>query len=90
MPKSARRMSVIASGYRSISTGNDQPIIVLSPTVDIKNETAQKPIAQSLYFGPFGNISQNVSPQLVISPTAVFRHARVTVTARIIPPTLPK
>ena len=86
----ASTMIVIASGYRNMSTGNDHRIIAPSPMVDIRKDMTQKPIAHTRYFGPRGKSSQNISPQLVMSPTAVLRQASVTITARMIPPTLPK
>ena len=61
-----------------------------SPIVATKKEKMQNPVVHILYEGPAGKIVQNVSLQLVIKPTAVFRHAKVTMTARMIAPTSPK
>ena len=59
-------------------------MITFNPKFAIKRDTAVNPIAQTRYENAFGNIFSKVSPQLVIKPTAVFRHANVTVTARIL------
>ena len=64
--------------------------MAVSPKLAIKNDTAENIIAHALYGINFGNISLNVSAALVTKPTAVFKHARVTITAKIIIPALPK
>ena len=65
-------------------------MILFSPRLAIRSEAMLKMIAQTRYENDFGNSLTKVSEQLVMSPTAVLRQAKVNVAARIIPPVLPK
>lgn len=65
-------------------------MIVLSPKLESAKEISVNKTAQARYPGPFGNIPQKVSAQLVIRPTDVLRQASVTVAARITRPALPR
>ena len=89
-PRSARRISTIESGYKNISTGIENLIIVLKPRFEKSNDIKLNIIAHERYLGPLGKRAAKVSEQLVISPTAVFKQARVIVAASMKRPMPPK
>ena len=58
-------------------------MMALRPRFANSSDTRLKMIAQMRYFGPSGKSALNVSAQLVMRPTAVLRHASVTVAASL-------
>ena len=80
-PHKASAMSVIANGYKNISTGTEYSIIFDNPKFETTRENAVKMIAHALYGSAFGNILSKVSEQLVTRPMEVFKQAKVMVSA---------
>ena len=87
---SASRISEMESGYSVRSTGREKLMIRFSPRLANASVTVEKRMAQPRYERERGNSAAKDSAQLTISPTAVFRQARKTVSARKAAPKRPK